>query len=174
MIICRLLTAEKEIDKALSGRLLKEALEKQFSKGPVPEVTRSPSGKPFFADGKHGHFSVSHSGRFFLICFSPDPVGADIEIVRKMPYTRLAGRFFTAAERSRIAGAGDPGAEFFRIWTKKEALVKFSGEGLAALGRADSTVRSVRDVSETLTRLAGVPLAGAVAPGGEIVFAEDQ
>ena len=173
MTVCRLFIAERDIDRVLSGRFLKEALEKQFGRGSEPEVTRSPSGKPFFADEKLGHFSVSHSGRFFLICFSPEPVGADIEVIRRSPHPRLAGRFFTAAERARLAGAGDPGAGFFRIWTKKEALVKLSGEGIAALGRTDSTKHRVKDVSETLTRLAGVPLAGAVAPGTEITFADD-
>ncbi|MBQ9544332.1 MAG: 4'-phosphopantetheinyl transferase superfamily protein [Clostridia bacterium] len=173
MTSCRLIIAEKDVDKELSAKLLKEALETRFGKDAVPEITRSPSGKPGFADTKHGYFSVSHTGRFFLVCFSTEPVGADIEIVRKMPHARIAGRFFSSAERRRLAGAGDPGLEFFRIWTKKEALVKLSGEGLSALGRADSAFASVRDISDTLTRLAGTRLAGAVAPGGQIEFEED-
>jgi hypothetical protein len=50
---------------------------------------------------------------------------------------RLAARWFTEAERCVFA-ADPTAAQFLRIWTRKEAMVKYTGEGLRALACADS------------------------------------
>jgi 4'-phosphopantetheinyl transferase len=64
------------------------------------------------------------------VAVRPDgPVGLDVEQVRDVAdLDALAGHVRSPAERAR--GDLDP-AGFFRTWTRKEALVKATGDGLA-------------------------------------------
>ncbi len=81
------------------------------------------------------HFNVSHSGGMALIAVgSEHRLGIDIEKIRTDVDTNvLAERFFSSRERSglqelpehlRVQG-------FFACWTRKEAFLKATGEGLS-------------------------------------------
>jgi 4'-phosphopantetheinyl transferase len=91
-----------------------------------------PHGKPVLAGHHAGglHFSLSHSGWAVAVAASAHPVGVDLEAVRALAAEDLAARFFTDDERRMVAGAADPGATFVRLWTRKEALLKATGEGI--------------------------------------------
>jgi 4'-phosphopantetheinyl transferase len=91
-------------------------------------------GKPFLEAGSGGwQFSLSHSGPAALCAVAEGrEVGVDLERLRPMPHAlEIAGRFFAPAERDALgrleAAARD--AAFFACWTRKEALVKATGEG---------------------------------------------
>lgn len=98
-----------------------------------------PSGKPRLAGSEHGlRFNVSHSGDLGLICIAEcGEVGVDVEAVRPVPSAvTLAERYFTRAEASFVDGGGvgaGAGADrrFLFCWTRKEALAKAVGLGLA-------------------------------------------
>jgi phosphopantetheinyl transferase len=95
---------------------------------------RSPAGKPSFAVGGP-HFSVSHSGPHWACCFAGENVGLDIQERREVDAVRLAERFFTPAEAACCRRGGVE--MFYRIWVRKEALVKYADCTLARLlGRA--------------------------------------
>lgn len=90
-------------------------------------------GKPEIVDFPM-HFSLSHSGDYVLCAFSEGEVGADIQRLQALDYLKLAGRFFTKAEYEALKGC--PGeAErqslFFRLWSRKEAYGKLTGQGIA-------------------------------------------
>lgn len=87
--------------------------------------------------------SVSHSGDLVVCAVGDAPLGVDVERIRPAP-SALARRCFTDAERALLDAApeGERDACFWRIWTGKEALVKRTGEGLAALRRADTCALS--------------------------------
>lgn len=91
-----------------------------------------PHGKPVLAGGLAGrlHFSLSHSGRAVAVAAAHEPVGVDLEAVRPLAAEDLAARFFGDDERRLVAGAADPPAAFVRLWTRKEALLKATGEGI--------------------------------------------
>ena len=74
--------AGDSIGQGLSRELFVKALLRRF--GEIPEVIREPGKKPEFADKGLGGFSVSHTGGLYLILFSPDPVGVDMEIPRQI------------------------------------------------------------------------------------------
>lgn len=82
----------------------------------------SENGKPYLPDGSV-HFSLSHCGSKVVCAVSDAPVGVDIEL-RREGGCRLAGRFFAADEARAVCAAGDPDAEFCRIWTLKESYIK--------------------------------------------------
>ncbi|MCE0762843.1 4'-phosphopantetheinyl transferase superfamily protein [Pseudonocardia kujensis] len=90
-----------------------------------------PHGKPRLATGTAPAFSLTHSGRFVGVALSDDgPVGLDVEELRALSdLDRLAEHTLSPAERTR------PPADtraFLTIWTRKEALLKATGKGLAS------------------------------------------
>lgn len=93
-------------------------------------------GKPSLADAPGApDFNVSHSGGLAAFALSrAGEVGVDIEQERPMPdLAAIAERFFSPRESAVLAGLAE--AErvpaFFRCWTRKEAFIKLTGEGLS-------------------------------------------
>jgi 4'-phosphopantetheinyl transferase len=80
-------------------------------------------------------FNLSHSAGLSLIAIATaSNVGVDLEYIGpQSDYADVAQRFFSAAEGDYLnALPGHLYAEaFFSCWTKKEAYLKASGEGLA-------------------------------------------
>jgi 4'-phosphopantetheinyl transferase len=80
-------------------------------------------------------FNVSHSGGIALLAFTRRrDIGVDVEQVRRdFDLEAIARRFFSADEQKQLAAA--PAEEkpeaFFRCWTRKEAYIKATGEGLS-------------------------------------------
>lgn len=75
-------------------------------------------------------FNLSHSGAFVVCALSNEgKVGVDIEEVKAINLEHFESQF-TADEWLNITGATDPYREFYSCWTKKEAILKASGEGL--------------------------------------------
>ena len=88
------------------------------------------NGKPFLPQSNI-HFNVSHSGEIVAIALAANEVGVDIEARHRIPeIAAIAARFFSKEEAERVRAATDSTAEFFRIWTMKEAVVKAVGQGL--------------------------------------------
>jgi len=89
----------------------------------------APHGKPVLPGGPG--FSLTHAGDLVGLAVRPDgPVGLDVEQARAVAdLAALAGHVRSPVESAR--GGVDPEA-FFRTWTRKEALVKATGEGLSA------------------------------------------
>jgi 4'-phosphopantetheinyl transferase len=92
-------------------------------------------GKPQVA-GHSLQVSLSRSGRVALLAVSPDPVGADLELIRpRAGLADLVAARFAAGEAACFASgcAGSPTRSFYRHWVAKEAYLKATGRGLAAL-----------------------------------------
>lgn len=94
-----------------------------------------PAGKPALAGGPR--FNLSHSGgQAALAVLAEAPhgscLGLDIEAVRDLAEP-VAERFFAPAEVAALAAvpALQQAAGFFRLWTRKEAVIKAMGSGLA-------------------------------------------
>lgn len=81
------------------------------------------------------HFNLSHSQEFALYAFAwGREMGIDLEFKREMPdLMEIAQRFFSPSEYGVLASlaAGEQADAFFRCWTRKEAYLKASGEGLS-------------------------------------------
>jgi 4'-phosphopantetheinyl transferase len=102
---------------------------------------REARGKPYLepAPGaRQLQFNLSHSQDHAMVavCLGRR-VGVDVEMVRReVPATRLARRFFDPGEADALETL--PPAEqlpaFFRAWTRKEALLKATGEGIVRGG----------------------------------------
>ena len=96
--------------------------------------TIAPGGKPRLAGGGLP-FSLSHAGPWALVAVTAGPpVGVDVEPVRALPDLQaMAGRTLGPGERAawQALDPTDRLAAFYRAWTRKEALLKAHGGGLA-------------------------------------------
>ncbi len=105
-----------------------------------------PAGELALGSGPHGkprldiegeppvEFNVAHSDDLAVYAVTrTGPVGIDVERVRDVPeWAEIASACFTPTEQARIhPGAGPPRRQdFFRAWTRHEALLKGMGVGL--------------------------------------------
>lgn len=93
-----------------------------------PTVSLSQYGKPFLSDIPDFHFNLSHSGNYVAIAWGDTQVGIDVEVFRESPtLPSIAQKHFTPQEQDSLCVYP---RDFFLIWTKKEAYVKYLGTGL--------------------------------------------
>ena len=97
------------------------------------EFTRGDHGKPKLRDSPI-QYNMSHSGSL-LVCgvTTAAELGVDVEQIRPMRDSEaIANRFFSPSEAAVLAGLpeGERNAAFFRCWTRKEAFLKATGDGL--------------------------------------------
>jgi 4'-phosphopantetheinyl transferase len=104
------------------------------------EFSYSATGKPSLA-GEFAtsglQFNLAHSGDLAVFAVARHGiVGVDVEQIRPVPdLPALVERFFTTrewAEINKLSGE-DQVTAFFKVWTRKEAWLKATGEGITTL-----------------------------------------
>ncbi|MBR0399041.1 MAG: 4'-phosphopantetheinyl transferase superfamily protein [Eubacterium sp.] len=103
---------------------------------------RTERGKPYFVHHPEVCFSLSDSEGMTAAAFAAEPVGLDIQLHRRHGIqrpekeenerlSRMARRFFHPDERDFVL-ACEAGIRqrFYRVWTAKEAYVKYTGQGI--------------------------------------------
>lgn len=100
------------------------------------EFSHGERGKPCVkgANGPEAlEFNASGSGEVGLMVFSRGAVvGVDVERHRDIDELEIARNFFSAEEKEELAAlpADERREGFFNAWTRKEAFIKATGEGL--------------------------------------------
>jgi 4'-phosphopantetheinyl transferase len=98
------------------------------------EICREKNGKPYIKN--HPFFyNISHSGDYVFCAVSDSEIGADIQKRTDTDYIKLAERFFSEEEKAAVKSLEDTGQRkelFYRLWCRKEAFGKLSGEGIAS------------------------------------------
>lgn len=76
-------------------------------------------------------FNLSHSGNMVICAVSEEPVGCDVEEIRKTS-KGVAKRCFSDREQAYVSQftGEEYDRAFFRLWTMKESYVKMTGEGM--------------------------------------------
>ncbi|MCL2797158.1 MAG: 4'-phosphopantetheinyl transferase superfamily protein [Firmicutes bacterium] len=137
-------------------------------RAPFPAIVRGEWKKPRFEHDIGIFFSVSHSGVFFVCAVSDGgEVGIDIQKMTAGFNPGIPKRFFHPDEHRFLesSGSGDSGrdgigdniksdgssdsvhsgsGDFFKVWTAKEAYVKFTGSGIDGGFDAFSVVKDGR------------------------------
>ncbi|ASS37646.1 4'-phosphopantetheinyl transferase family protein [Mogibacterium pumilum] len=73
-------------------------------------------------------YSISHSENTWAIIFSDTPCGLDIQYNRKAKLEKIATKFYQEDEQESVNKLGID--EFFRIWSRREALIKAVGSSV--------------------------------------------
>ncbi len=97
----------------------------------------SRAGKPSFQQTfPIMHFNFSHAAEKVICAISNSQlIGVDIEKIVSFDYAVL-NSYFTVSEANYIAQAVNQAYAFFTLWTKKEALLKCVGIGIASIDLA--------------------------------------
>ena len=111
--------------------LLLYAYEKEYGRS-LPPVQFLPGGKPGFVQDTDGYFSLSHSGNMACCVLTDVPCGVDIQEVRSVS-PGLIARCCNDREELQIQDAADGERErlFALLWSRKEAMGKLNGAGIA-------------------------------------------
>lgn len=104
----------------------------------APEAIRfcyGTHGKPALANQSSLQFNLSHSDDFALLAVRWDrPLGVDVEqIAASDHHAAIAAEVFSAEDARRVAAASteERPALFLKLWTRREAMLKATGVGLA-------------------------------------------
>jgi 4'-phosphopantetheinyl transferase len=125
----------RDVDRATSivARGALRMLLGAYTELPASELrfNYSETGKPYL-DQSEISFNVSHSGEWVVLGFGRGrQVGVDVEqLNRTTDVLAIAERYFAPEELELIRSAEDQSAEFFNLWTRKEAYVKACGSAL--------------------------------------------
>jgi len=115
----RYIVAKYTLRKILSAFLLVPAVEISFHKA---------ENKKPYVNGIE--FNVTHSKNYILIGVSSSKIGIDIEhIDHDFTYDLIASSNFSP-EELKLLNQDNSSLNFYSIWTRKEAILKASGEGL--------------------------------------------
>ena len=140
-------------------------------------VARGIHGKPYVPGRCDISFSISHSKGFatgaLLVSSAGEAgdVGIDVEYIdrgKRERCERIAERFFTPSEREQIHASPDPVSEFYLTWTRKEAYLKYTGEGITRpLLSVDTTALDAALMCRVIRGINGGEYALSVSFGSE-------
>jgi len=86
--------------------------------------------KPFAIGNEQWCFNVSHASDWILIAISTRAVGVDIEFINSgFPFQQIVNEHFNSVEGDYIRALATDLA-FYRLWTRKEAFLKATGQGI--------------------------------------------
>ena len=132
--IRRYVTEDSKILSFCCAFLVRTILQRDFDMKSVQiNVDYLEGGKPVLTD-KTGyiiqpHISWSHSKKAIAMAVSSKPVGVDIEWIGRYR-ENIARKNFSKEEWEHLEKSEQKEQEFYKLWTRKEAFVKRSGEGL--------------------------------------------
>ncbi len=93
-------------------------------------------GKPYLQDHPSFHFNLAHSGNRAVYAIADDDIGVDIELIKPWrDLQKISARFFSPREAAELQSLHpeQQTISFFTCWTRKEAYIKATGEGMATL-----------------------------------------
>ena len=116
----------------------------------VGEFDYNEHGKPFLVNGPY--FSISHCKEGIAVAIDDEPIGIDIEHIRKAD-RELIQRTMNEEEVRLIARALDKAdIAFTRLWTRKEAVVKAQGTGILSFEQLQSVLDNRTANIETVNK----------------------
>jgi 4'-phosphopantetheinyl transferase len=129
---------ERDRDRFIAGRgFLRAVLGRYLQTDPSQlKFAYSPRGKPTLAasPGNELHFNLAHSAGLALLAVTcACPLGVDVERIRPLRDAEgIIERFFSPRESTTLKTlrADQKPVAFFNLWTRKEAWLKATGDGI--------------------------------------------
>jgi phosphopantetheinyl transferase len=125
-------------------------------------------------------FSITHTKNHVFCAIiegeEPTRIGIDAEDLDRPDFSNLdemAARWFGANEQ-KVFLASPTKETFLSIWTRKEAYVKYTGEGLRALSKIDTEELSKKGSIRFFDCRVGDILVSVCVPAGANITGEIQ
>ena len=115
----------------LAYQLLQQALREEYGITDNPVFKYNESGKPSIIGHPEIFFNLSHCKEAAACVVSDHPVGIDVESLRQYKEP-LAEYCMNDDEMQQIKSSENPDVEFIRLWTMKEATIKFLGTTISS------------------------------------------
>lgn len=95
------------------------------------QFEKSSSHKPYLPSDLLVFFNVSHTGNYAVIAVGDCEMGVDLEFIdNQFDFTEIIPNVFNDSEIHLIRTSKDPIISFYKLWTRKEAIVKSIGKGI--------------------------------------------
>lgn len=118
-----------KIQNALAYVLLIKALRDEGIFHEMPEFYYNEHDKPYLKNYPNWYFNFSHSNNTVCCVIAKEEVGIDIEEVRE--YKEALARYSCSEKEMLILdSSNDKADDFYRLWTRKEAVFKLIGTGI--------------------------------------------
>ncbi|WP_374950230.1 4'-phosphopantetheinyl transferase family protein [Mucilaginibacter sp.] len=116
------------------------------------EFSQTGEKKPYIANDDTGlQFNLSHSGDWVLLAIAKQHVGTDIEYLDPdFHFDDIIPEHFSEKEAISI-NTSDKIANFYKFWTRKEAFLKATGQGLGEHLKVTSALDGYNDLPTELT-----------------------
>ena len=111
------------------GRALLAELYRKETGAELPQILKTPRGKPYFADSPW-HFSISHTPKHAFCALAKHNIAIDAEELDRNINLKLADKVLSPAEKAQFDATRDKRTALLTLWVLKEAAAKLSGEGL--------------------------------------------
>ena len=155
-----------------AARLSLSALSLLRRAGADGTLCYSENGRPYFEE-RTCDFSITHTQNHVFCALTdgedaPARVGIDAEDLDRPDLSNLdemASRWFSQNEQ-KVFFASPTKETFLHIWTRKEAYVKYLGEGLRALSKIDTVALESEGKIQFFDYRAGDILISVCAPCG--------
>jgi phosphopantetheine--protein transferase-like protein len=111
-------------------------------------IETTPSGKPYLKDYPNLFFNLSHTDNLILIAIANSPVGVDVEKnERNADKEAIIKHFFSEKEQQTFFSQPEELRQlaFVKGWTRKEAILKATGEGLSKMNDYEVSFEPVTD-----------------------------
>lgn len=125
-----------EQEEVLRFRFIKDRLYRLLGRQIVKEkygvssgdFGRLENGKPTLQSGEK--FNISHSGNIVAVAFSENEIGFDIEQIAEIEIAGIISQFHPDEMRQLSELEHGKVDLFYQVWTRKEAFLKATGDGI--------------------------------------------
>ena len=120
-------------DRFSLGRYLMRTILPKYKSdlNPLFELEFTLNNKPFIQNSAI-HFNLAHSGNWVVLSLSNKTVGVDIELIKPITdIEEVVKTCFNDSEIETILNSSDSLNSFYKLWTRKEAILKATGQGIA-------------------------------------------
>lgn len=151
-------THKKSRHRSICGLMLLSYLLKNSNTGlTLSDIHYTAEGKPI-TDSDFG-FSISHAGDFIVCAGGAGcDIGIDIEHVRERDLS-LFRDYFSPDEWIEIRSGSNPLFTFYRLWVRKEAVLKAAGMGITSSMSAIEVLRNELMLNNVCYYIKDVPIA---------------
>ena len=117
------------VKNGLAYLLLIKALREEGIFKELPEFSYNEHGKPFLKNYPDWHFNISHCKTAVCCVISKKEIGIDIEEISVYKES-LANYICNEKEFAELQNSENQAEDFYKLWTKKEAVFKMLGTGI--------------------------------------------